>query len=90
MNINDPRILEMDFVSDQLYNGKRSIELILIDTYSSECLEIYADKSIRGNNVVEILEKLKTGKGLPKKIKADNVPEFTSRSLDARTYITLA
>lgn len=36
----------MDFVSDQLYNGNRFRTLTLIDIFSRECLDIYADKSI--------------------------------------------
>ena len=36
----------MDFVSDQMYNGKRFRILALIDLYSRECLALYADKNI--------------------------------------------
>ena len=38
----------MDFVSDQLYNGKRIRALTLIDLCSRECLAIHPDKSITG------------------------------------------
>ena len=77
----------MDFVSDQLYNGKRFRALTLIDIFSRECLEIYADKSIKGDNVVAVLEKIKAERSLPKKIKVDNGPEFISRVLDIWAYI---
>ena len=40
----------MDFVSDQLYDGKRFRALTLIDVFSRECLEIYADKRITGGD----------------------------------------
>jgi putative transposase len=76
----------MDFVSDQLYNGKRFRALTLIDTYSRECVAIHADKAIKGDNVVEVLERVREGRGLPKKIKVDNGPEFISRALDAWVY----
>jgi len=76
----------MDFVSDQLYNGKRFRALTLIDTYSRECLAIYVDKSVKGETVVKVLEKVIVEKGLPKKIKVDNGPEFISRALDAWAY----
>ena len=76
----------MDFVSDQLYDGKRFRALTLIDTYSRECLTIYADKAIKGETVVGVLEDLKERCGLPKKIKVDNGPEFISRALDAWAY----
>lgn len=77
----------MDFVSDQLYNGKRFRALTLIDTYSRECMAIHVDKAIKGETVAAVLEELKGSKGLPKKIKVDNGPEFISRALDAWAYL---
>lgn len=41
-----------------------------------ECLAIYVDKSIKGETVVKVLDKLFVETGLPKKIKIDNGPEF--------------
>lgn len=76
----------MDFVSDQLYNGKRFRALTVIDMYSRECLDIYANKAIKGETVTEVLDRLKCTRGLPKKIKVDNGPEFISRALDAWAY----
>ena len=76
----------MDFVSDQLYNGKRFRALTLLDIYSRECLDIYADKAIKGETVTELLDRQKIGRGLPKRIKVDNGPEFISRALDAWAY----
>lgn len=75
-------MLAMDFVSDQLYNGKRFRALTLIDTYSRECIAIHADKAIKGDRVVEVLDGVKESRDLPKKIKVDNGPEFISRALD--------
>lgn len=77
----------MDFVSDQLYDGKRFRALTIIDTYSRECLAIYVDKSIKGEAVANTLSDIGKEKGLPKKIKVDNGPEFISRSLDAWAYL---
>jgi len=76
----------MDFVSDQLYNGKRFRALTIIDLYSRECLDIHANKAIKGEAVTEVLDKLKKARGLPKRIKVDNGPEFISRALDAWAY----
>ncbi len=76
----------MDFVSDQLYNGKRFRALTIIDTYSRECLDIYANKAIKGETVTKVLDKLKETRALPKRIKVDNGPEFISRALDAWAY----
>ena len=77
----------MDFVLDQLYNGKRFRALTLIDTYSRECLAIYVEKNIKGEHVADVLENLKSVVGLPRKIKVDNGPEFISRSLDTWAYL---
>lgn len=76
----------MDFVSDQLYNGKRFRALTIIDVYSRECLDIYVDQSIKGEGVVDVLNRIIMFRGLPKKIKVDNGPEFISRALDAWAY----
>ena len=76
----------MDFVSDQLYNGKRFRALAVLDTISRESLAIYVDKSIKGEQVFEELEKIKAARGLPQRIKVDNGPEFISRALGAWAY----
>lgn len=76
----------MDFVSDQLYDGKRFRALTLIDTYTRECLVIYSNRSITGEMAADALDELKTERRLPKRIKVDNGPEFISRSLDAWAY----
>jgi len=76
----------MDFVSDQLFNGKRFRALTILDVFSRECLDIHVDKSIKGEMVAEVLEKLKESRGLPFKIKVDNGPEFISKALDAWAY----
>ena len=76
----------MDFVSDQLYNGRRFRALTMIDLYSRECLAIYADKGITGEKVAEVLTGIQAERGLPERIKVDNGPEFISRALDAWAY----
>ena len=77
----------MDFVSDQLYNGKNYRSVTLIDLYSRECLAIHPDQSIKGETVANVLEDLKATRGLPKRIKVDNGPEFISRALDTWAYL---
>ena len=76
----------MDFVSDQMYNGKRFRALTVLDTFSRESISIYVDKSIKGEQVCETLDKIKEARGLPMRIKVDNGPEFISRALDAWAY----
>jgi putative transposase len=69
-----------------LYNGKRFRALTVLDTFSRESLAIYVDKSIKGEQVCEALQKIKAARGLPQRIKVDNGPEFISRALDAWAY----
>ena len=73
-------------MSDQLYNGKRFRSLTFLHTFSRESLAIYVDKSIKGEQVCDELEKIKAARGLPQRIKADTGPEFISRALDACAY----
>lgn len=76
----------MDFVSDQLYNGKRFRALTILDIYTRECLAIYADRGIKGEQVSFVLDSIVAQRGLPERIKVDNGPEFISRALDAWAY----
>ena len=43
----------MDFVSDQLYDGKRFRVLTLIDLFTRECLATFADKAIKGDHLCD-------------------------------------
>jgi putative transposase len=76
----------MDFVSDALFNGRRFRALTIIDVYTRECLGLYADQRITGENVVEALETICCERGTPDRIKVDNGPEFISKVLDTWAY----
>ncbi|GAH55561.1 unnamed protein product, partial [marine sediment metagenome] len=76
----------IDFVSDALFNGKRFRVLTMMDVYSRECLNIYADKKITGDTVVDILNHISCHRGRPEGIRVDNGPEFISKVLDNWTY----
>ena len=76
----------MDFVSDQLYNGKRFRTLTLIDMCSRECLALHVDKNITGEAVATVLDQVRQTRNLPQRIKVDNGPEFISKALDAWAY----
>lgn len=76
----------MDFVSDQLFDGRRFRSLTLIDSYTRECLAIRVDKTIRGSDVVETLKRIKRTRGIPDSIRVDNGPEFISKDLDLWAY----
>ncbi len=74
----------MDFVSDQLADGRRFRVLTLVDNVSRVSPVIRADSSMGGGKVVEVLEDAvrKQNGVYPKVISVDNGPEFTSKALD--------
>ncbi len=73
----------MDFVSDNLFNGRRFRALTVVDNFSRECVAIHAGKSLKGEDVVGVMEGLRVpGKRLPVRIQTDNGSEFISKSLD--------
>jgi putative transposase len=76
----------MDFVSDSLFNGRRFRALTVVDNFSRECLWIEPGQSIKGMDVVAVLDHLKFSRGLPGTIRLDNGPEFVSRELDRWAY----
>jgi putative transposase len=77
----------MDFVSDQLFDGRRFRALTLVDNYSRECLEIEVGQSLKGFDVVDVMERIKQLRGVvPKRIQVDNGSEFISKVLDKWAY----
>ncbi|WP_420267310.1 DDE-type integrase/transposase/recombinase, partial [Klebsiella pneumoniae] len=46
----------MDFVSDNLFNGRRFRALTVVDNFSRECVAIHAGKSLKGEDVVGVME----------------------------------
>jgi len=76
----------MDFVSDQLFDGRKLRALTLIDAYSRECLAIWVDQGIRGEAVVRVIDEVARDRGAPVRIQVDNGPEFVSKVLDRWAY----
>jgi putative transposase len=76
----------MDFVSDSLFDGRRFRALTVVDNYSRECLAILVDQGIKGEQVAGILNRLKFLRGVPKRMRVDNGPEFISKALDRWAY----
>jgi len=83
-NIND--CWSMDFASDSLFNGRRFRTLTVVDIFSRECLGIEVDQGIKGNDVVTMLDHIKSLRGTPKMIRCDNGPEFVSKVMDQWAY----
>jgi transposase InsO family protein len=62
-NIND--CWSMDFASDGLFNARRFRVLSVVDIFSRECLGIEVNQGIRGQDVVTLLDQIKSVRGNP-------------------------
>lgn len=71
----------MDFVSDQLANGRRFRVLNVVDDFSREMIGQLISSSISGRQVARFLNQLMSERGKPKKIVCDNGTEFTSKAM---------
>lgn len=71
----------MDFVSDQLSNGRRFRVLNVVDDYSREMVGQLVQVSISGRQVARYLSLLIEQRGKPGKIVCDNGTEFTSKAM---------
>jgi len=78
----------LDFLHDALCDGRAFRILNVVDTFTRQALAIECDTSLSGERVVRVLEALRLQKGIPKRLRIDNGPEFRSKALDvwAKTY----
>ena len=74
-------------MADALFDGKRFRALTIVDNYSRECLEIEVGQSLKGEDVVRVMQRMQLLRGsLPDRIKVDNGSEFISKALDKWAY----
>ncbi len=71
----------MDFLADQLMDGRRFRLLAVCDDFTRECLAIHVAQSIPGTAVARILDALRPEHGRPTAIVIDNGTEFTSNAM---------
>ena len=76
----------VDFVADQLHDGTRFRALTILDVYTREGVAIEAGQSLRGEDVVRVLNRVKQQRGVPKFLFCDNGSEFTSQAMDLWAY----
>lgn len=82
----------MDFVSDQLSNGRRFRILNVVDDYSRELIGQLVALSINGAMVARFLTQLIEQRSKPRKVVCDNGTEFTSKAMffwSQETQVTL-
>lgn len=71
----------MDFVADQLANGRRFRVLNIVDDFSRELIGQLVSVSINGNMVSRFLDQLMETRTRPTSIVCDNGTEFTSKAM---------
>ena len=79
-------IWSMDFVADNLFDGRKLRMLTVVDLFTRECLAIDVGQSLKGDDVVRALNAIAANRGLPKTIKTDNGSEFISKVMDKWAY----
>lgn len=74
-------VWSMDFMHDQLSDG-RSIRLLnVIDDFNREVLGIEIDFSLPSERVIRVLKQIISWRGRPKAIRCDNGPEYISEAI---------
>ena len=71
----------MDFMHDQLEDGRNYRLLNVLDDFNREGLAIEVDLSLPAARVVRTLEQIIEWRGKPKQIRCDNGPEYISKLL---------
>ncbi len=77
----------MDFLSDQLFDGRKIRVLTIVDNFTRVSPAIDVRPSYRGADVVATLERIASVYGRPKRIRVDNGPEFISKELDLWAWL---
>jgi len=66
------QIWSMDFVADNLFDGRKLRMLTVLDCCSRESLEIHVGQSLKRDDVVRVLNAIVHERGQPQTIKTDN------------------
>lgn len=77
------QVWSMDFMHDQLQDGRSYRLLNVIDDYNREGLAMEVDFSLPSQRVIRTLEHVIEWRGTPQVIRCDNGPEYISNRLQA-------
>jgi putative transposase len=80
------QVWSLDFVADQLTDGRRFRALTVVDVFTRECLAIKVGQNLKGHDVVWALQQIANKRGAPQVLFCDNGSEFTSQVLDLWAY----
>src|SRR5436190_17502277 len=81
------QVWAMDFVHDQLFDGRKIRVLTIVDTFTRLSPAIEVRQNFRGIDVVDTIERVRQEIGCPKTIRLDNGPEFISKELDLWAFM---
>ena len=77
----------MDFVADNLFNGRRIRALTVVDNFSRECVAFEVGQGLRGDDVVAVMERIRqTQQRVAQRLQTDNGSKFISKTLDRWAY----
>jgi len=79
-------VWNLDFVADQLVDGGRFRALTVVDMFTHESLAIEVGQSLKGEDGVRVLNRIRLDRGVPKMPFCDNGAEFTSQIMDLWAY----
>ena len=80
------QVWSLDFVADQLADGRRFRALTVVDVFTRESLAIEVGQRLRGEDGVRTLNQIRSQRGAPKYLHCDNGSEFTSQMMDLWAY----
>ncbi len=65
-------------MSDALWDGRRFRTFNVVDDFNREALAIEVDTSLPSQRVTRVLDQIAEWRGLPRRLRFDNGPEFTA------------
>lgn len=80
------QVWAMDWMHDELFDGKRIWVLTVVDTWSRVCPVMCVTRSATAMVVIGALEEARRRIGLPRTIRVDQGCQFTSKELDLWAY----
>jgi putative transposase len=80
------QVWAMDWMHDELFDGRRLWVLTVVDTWSRVCPVMRVCRSATAMEVIDALEQARRQYGLPTTIRVDQGSQFTSKELDLWAY----
>jgi putative transposase len=76
----------MDFVANNLFDGRKLRMLTVLDCYTRERLAIHVGQSLKGEDARQVLKAIVGARGKPATIKTDNGSEFVGKVINKWAY----